>query len=1307
MSTFPDEQYEPYTESQAGSAAMAPPHSLEAEQGVLGAILLSDRTHYEYLVQTALTPDDFYRDRHRVVFEAMYDLYEENEPIDVLTVTEHLRSHGKLDAAGGPAEIDALAGAVPSVGNIRRYGSIVKEHSLLRRLLTTTYEIQAAVHGHEAEAREIVERAETQILEVAHDDRAKDFVPVGDVLHAEIDVWQKIATEGITMTGTPSGFPDLDEMTGGFQPGNLIILAARPSMGKCNGSRTLVYDPTTGARRLIGEVVEDIESGTETFVAALGPDLKLRTVRPVRAFRNGRRPIFRMTTRLGRSIEVTANHPLLTIEGWRRLDELQPGSRIAVPRSLPRSTPPQTMPDEELVMLAALIADGSIGGRTPVFTAGPDSPVLEDVRGAADGLEVELRQSPGQPYQYRVTAGRGVPNPVTEMCRRHGIWGKRSHEKFVPEAIFGLTDRAIKRFLSVLWGCDGHIYAGERFAQIGYSTISRRLAGDVQHLLLRFGIVSTVRELKRDVYEGTDRTAYEVRITGQDDMRRFVDEIGACGKRTAGVKVFHYLQTRGIKTNVDTAPKEAWELVGAAKGEQSWAAVSRQAGYPAGHSWHVGSRGLSRPRLAQLAGVLDSEELQQLATSDIWWDEVLSIEPAGEDETFDIEVPELHNFVADDVIVHNSALVTNIAENVALHKSNPKAVALFSLEMSEGELAQRFIASQASIKGDDLRKGRLKKERDWKRVLETAARYDAAKLYIDDSSDIGLLEIRAKARRLHQQHPLGLIIVDYLQLMRADGRIENRVQQVSAMSRGLKILARELLCPVIALSQLSRGVESRTDKRPMLSDLRECVTGDTLVLLADGRRVPITELVGTTPEVIAVDERDRLVPAIAEEVWPVGVREVLELRLASGRRLRTTADHRLRTGRGWQTVGTMTIADRVALARDLPEPVSPTAWPEHEVVLLGQLVGDGSYLRGQPMRYTTASEENSEAVRQAAAAMGSIVKRHAGRGSWHQLVISGNGNRWAPAGVGAWLKRLGIHNQRSGEKHLPRDAFRLPADQIALLLRHLWATDGSIHVDCSERGRNKGRVAYSTISRTLADDVAALLQRLGIIARISTVKQGEYRPIHHVQVSGTAQQRRFLDKVGAFGPRVAQARALDSALRARVATTNVDTLPRETWIRVRESMTSRGVSTRAMASLRETSYGGSAHFAYAPSRAVAAEYAALLEDPVLADIAAADLYWDRVVSIEPAGEEQVYDLTVPGPHCWLADGIVSHNSGGIEQDADLVMFIYRDEYYYPETTEAPGEGELIIAKHRNGGLGTVHLNFQGEYPRFLGQARED
>jgi replicative DNA helicase len=165
-----------------------------------------------------------------------------------------------------------------------------------------------------------------------------------------------------------------------------------------------------------------------------------------------------------------------------------------------------------------------------------------------------------------------------------------------------------------------------------------------------------------------------------------------------------------------------------------------------------------------------------------------------------------------------SALVTNMAENASIEHGKP--VALFSLEMSESELAQRFVASQARIKGDELRKGRVA-DAKWPKILEASARLAAAPLYVDDSSDVGILEIRAKARRLHQQSPLGMIIVDYLQLLRPDGRVESRVEQVGQMSRGLKILARELNVPVVALSQLSRAVESRTDKRPILSDLRE------------------------------------------------------------------------------------------------------------------------------------------------------------------------------------------------------------------------------------------------------------------------------------------------------------------------------------------------------------------------------------------------------------------------------------------------------------------------------------------------------
>ena len=167
-----------------------------------------------------------------------------------------------------------------------------------------------------------------------------------------------------------------------------------------------------------------------------------------------------------------------------------------------------------------------------------------------------------------------------------------------------------------------------------------------------------------------------------------------------------------------------------------------------------------------------------------------------------------------------SALMANFAEHAAL--TTEQAVALFSLEMSEGELAQRFIASQASIKGDDLRKGKVPQSR-WAKILAASNRLAESALFVDDSSDLSVLDVRAKTRRLVQQQAdgLGLVLIDYLQLMRATGQTDNRVEQVGQISRGLKTLARELEVPVIALSQLNRGVEQRADKRPMLSDLRE------------------------------------------------------------------------------------------------------------------------------------------------------------------------------------------------------------------------------------------------------------------------------------------------------------------------------------------------------------------------------------------------------------------------------------------------------------------------------------------------------
>ncbi len=375
-----------------------------------------------------------------------------------------------------------------------------------------------------------------------------------------------------------------------------------------------------------------------------------------------------------------------------------------------------------------------------------------------------------------------------------------------------------------MYACDGHVYCSDRLAQIGYTTISKRLAHDVQHLLLRLGIVATIRTLKRP---STTAPARSQERSGSPRRR-------ACGRFCELIQVSR--QGRGSRrgswsastqrrasTNTDTIPTEIWEDVLLAKGERSWAEVSerhRSAAQP--QLARRQAQSLSRPASPSLPTATESPALEELADSDIWWDEVASVEYVGEEETYDLDVPGLRNFVADDVIVHNSALVANIAENVAVKREMP--VAFFSLEMSEVELAQRFIACRARISGDKLRKGQVA-QKDWPKVVRACNELEEAPLWFDDSSDLGILDLRAKARRLHAQEQdrggLGLVIVDYLQLMRSDDPRANRVEQVGQMSRGLKILARELEVPVLAISQLSRAPEQRHPPKPQLSDLRE------------------------------------------------------------------------------------------------------------------------------------------------------------------------------------------------------------------------------------------------------------------------------------------------------------------------------------------------------------------------------------------------------------------------------------------------------------------------------------------------------
>jgi replicative DNA helicase len=643
--------------------------------------------------------------------------------------------------------------------------------------------------------------------------------------------------------------------------------------------------------------------------------------------------------------------------------------------------------------------------------------------------------------------------------------------------------------------------------------------------------------------------------------------------------------------------------------------------------------------------------------------------------------------------VGKTSLGLAMAFNMA-KRGHPTLV--FSLEMDTKQVVSRFLAMNSRTDLLALRTGN---------VFDTEAASSLAGLpiLIDDTPGLSIMELRTKARRASSHDRLEVIIVDYIQLMRTGEHEENRVQEIATITKNLKSLARELNVVVIGLSQLSRAAGD-SGLEPKLSTLRECVTGDSLVCLADGRRLPIRELVGTTPEVLSI-KNGRIVTAKSDLVWSVGRRPVYKVRLASGREIRATAEHRLYGFDGWRKVGELREGDRLAIARRLPEPTEAIEWSERRLALLGQLIGDGSYLVHQPLRYTSSSAENRDVVARAAIdEFNAIIYPQKPIGSWQQLYIGGNGNRWHPAGVNGWLRQLGIFGQRSDQKRLPREVFRLPNRQLAILLQHLWATDGSISV--SKPTRHGGHsVYYATNSIGLAGDVAALLLRFGIVTRTYEVEEDGYLPGYQVNVSGTEAQQRFLDQIGAFGPRVEPAAALAEAIIGIEPNTNVDTVPREVFASVKARMREKSITQRAMAAMRGTSYGGNAHFKFAPSRATVIEYAALLDDDELFAHASSDLFWDSVIEVVPDGEEDVFDLTVPGPASWLADGIVSHNSGAIEQDSDVVLMLWRDK----EDTAA-GAPKLIhgsIAKNRNGPTGIFSLLFAAEQAKFFSKASDD
>jgi replicative DNA helicase len=996
-----------------------PPQDLAAEQCVLGAMLLSKDAIAD--VSETIRGNDFYRPAHEVVYDAITDLYARGEPADAITVAAELTKRGEIGRIGGAPYLHTLVASVPVAANAGYYANIVREKSILRRLVEAGTKIVQTAYAGEGQVDDVVDSAQAEVYAVTERRTSEDYAPLKDIMESTLDEIEAIDSRGDTLVGVPTGFTDLDELTNGLHPGQMIIVAARPAMGKA----------------------------------------------------------------------LALDTPLPTPTGWTTMGEVAAGDRLIGSDGLP----------------TRVVAATEVMYDRPCFrlTFSDGSSIVADAE-----------------HQWQVL--------------------------------------------------DGH------------------------------PIICTTA----DLYDAmTAQPAFNPTIPGSVDIS--------------------WIEP------VPTVPVRCVEV--------------------------------------------DSPDHLYLAGKSA-------------------------------IPTHNSTLGLDFARSASIKHGLTSVI--FSLEMSRTEITMRLLSAEAKVPLHHMRNGKMSDE-DWAKLARKMGEVSEAPLFIDDSPNMTMMEIRAKARRLKQRHDLRMIIIDYMQLMTSGRKVESRQLEVSEFSRSIKLLAKELEVPVIAISQLNRGAEQRTDKRPMLSDLREsgCLTADTRIMRADtGAEVSLGELLASGARDIPVwslDDRLKLVPRTMTHVFPSGVKEVFRLRLASGREIKATANHPFLTYDGWQPLGDLVPGSRIGSLRHVPPPLHVKPWDEDEVVLLAHLLGDGSFVKRQPIRYASIDEANLAAVESAARRRFGITAVRddyaAARVTTLRLPAPYRLSRGKRNPIAAWLDGLNLFGLRSHEKFIPAGIFGLPKEQIATFIRHLWSTDGSIRW---REDIGTGQIYYASTSRRLVDDLARLLLRCNIFSRIITVSKRGYRDSYHLHIYGVDNQLRFCKEIGVHGARGKKAVEVRSRLASIEAAPKLDTVPIDVWDRVKCAMEAQGVRRSEMAAALGIK-SAARLFAGAPTRARLAQVAGILDDADLEMLATNDVFWDSVVSIEPLGEQPVFDATVLGTHNFVAEGLSVHNS--LEQDADMVILLHREDAYERESTR-PGEADFIVAKHRNGPTANVVVAFQGHYSRFVDMAHD-
>jgi replicative DNA helicase len=714
-----------------------PPHDVGAEMCLLASLMLDKEAVGD--IAPSLRASAFYLPQHALTYEIIVALFNDGKAIDSVIVRDELIKKDKYDEVGGSNFIANLLGSVPSAAHARHYADIVRDKATLRMLISASNSVLREAYGEHEDAKMVLEDAEKKFFEIAENKVSTDLSRLGEVA---MDVYETIYDRG--HKGVETEFPDLDDMLNGLQPGEMIIVAARPSMGKAQPLDSRVL--TTSGWQLMGNlsVGDELASvdGEPSHVTGIYPQ--------------GRRQVYRITFADGRSTECCAEHLWrVHFRGWdepRVLETRQLVEMLGKQRYQNRlwidTFAGEFGNDDDLPidpwLLGLLLAEGRLGGSSVRFSSA-DEQVVAQV-GQAAGDDLELVAAGGVDYRIKQAGGAAVagvqgsgPNPLKTALVSLNLWEKNAHEKFVPPAYLGASHDSRRRLLAGLLDGDGWV---ETFGAVRFATSSRRLADDVVALARSLG--------------GTARWSIKQPTYRHDGKLRQGRPSYVCN-----------LQHREAA---------------------SWFTLPRK-----------------QSRLA--AGRQRQRRLN-----------IQSIQPTRVTQTQCISVSHPSRlYVTDDYIVtHNTAFAMNIVQNVAA-KHIPCAV--FSLEMSKQQLAQRMLCSRADVDGHKVRKGMLSTD-EYHRLAQVVNELDKFPIWVDDSPGLTLLELRAKARRLARQHGIKLIMIDYMQLMDNPG-VESRQQQISEISRGIKAVARELKIPVVCLSQLNRQSEGRDGHRPRMSDLRE------------------------------------------------------------------------------------------------------------------------------------------------------------------------------------------------------------------------------------------------------------------------------------------------------------------------------------------------------------------------------------------------------------------------------------------------------------------------------------------------------